>query len=49
MHQELLFNQANYKNIPLANRVCPINIDGFVGHQHLPEKGKVIRKIIMSD
>lgn len=35
--------------IPLADRMRPLNLDEFVGQEHLVGKGKILRKIIEND
>ena len=35
-------------NQPLADRMRPINLDDFVGQEHLVAEGKVLRKMIES-
>ena len=47
MEQQSLFDSP--KSEPLASRMRPINLEGFVGQQHLIGKGKILRKMIESD
>ncbi|GEO45445.1 hypothetical protein LAL01_16770 [Companilactobacillus alimentarius] len=52
MQQESLFannNKDNNNNSPLANRVRPSTLEGFVGQQHLLGPGKILREIIDQD
>jgi putative ATPase len=39
----------NTSRAPLADRMRPITLDGFVGQKHLVGKGKVLREIIEND
>jgi len=43
--------QPNNKeaNAPLADRMRPVSLDGFVGQEHLVGKGKVVRRMIEQD
>ena len=47
MEQTSIF--ANPLNEPLAFRMRPVNLDEFVGQEHLIGKDKLLRKIIESD
>ena len=47
MEQQSLFDSP--KSEPLASRMRPINLEEFVGQQHLIGKGKILRKMIESD
>ena len=47
MEQSSLFDSS--KSEPLASRMRPINLDEFVGQQHLISEGKILRKMIESD
>ncbi|WP_334352889.1 replication-associated recombination protein A [Companilactobacillus sp. HBUAS56257] len=50
MQQESLFSSNNDdENSPLANRIRPTTLDGFVGQQHLIGPGKILREIIDQD
>lgn len=50
MEQESLFANSNTAdNSPLANRVRPKNLDGFVGQTQLLGKNKILREIIDQD
>ncbi|CAJ1175000.1 recombination factor protein RarA [Companilactobacillus paralimentarius DSM 13238 = JCM 10415] len=51
MQQESLFatNKSNDNNSPLANRVRPTTLEGFVGQQHLIGDGKILKEIIDQD
>lgn len=47
-----LFNTSDKnlrKNLPLAARMRPQNLDEFVGQEHVLGQGKILRKIIESD
>lgn len=46
--QESLFSNSE-QNAPLASRVRPLDLDQFVGQQHLLGKGKILREIIEND
>ncbi len=48
MDQTSLFNQNNV-NQPLADRMRPDDLDGFVGQKHLLGEGKVLRRLIEED
>ena len=39
----------NSKYAPLADRIRPVDLNDFVGQEHLFGKDKVLRKIIESD
>ena len=47
MEQSSLFDST--KSEPLASRMRPVNLDEFVGQQHLIGEGKILRKMIESD
>ena len=47
MEQTSIFE--NPLNEPLASRMRPVNLDEFVGQEHLMGKDKLLRKIIESD
>ena len=47
MEQSSLFDSP--KSEPLASRMRPVNLDEFVGQQHLLGDGKILRKMIESD
>ncbi|MEE0107843.1 MAG: replication-associated recombination protein A, partial [Merdibacter sp.] len=47
MEQGALF--ASNLNEPLANRMRPTSLDGYVGQQHLVGKGKILRQLIEND
>ena len=47
MEQQSLFESPKLE--PLASRMRPINLDEFVGQQHLIGEGKLLRKMIESD
>ncbi len=47
MEQQSLFESPKLE--PLASRMRPINLDEFVGQQHLIGEGKILRKMIESD
>ena len=47
MEQTSIFE--NSLNEPLASRMRPVNLDEFVGQEHLIGKDKLLRKIIESD
>ena len=51
MQQESLFatNKSNDNNSPLANRVRPTTLEGFVGQKHLIGDGKILKEIIDQD
>ena len=49
MQQESLFSNNNDDNSPLANRIRPTTLDGFVGQKHLIGPGKILREIIDQD
>ena len=46
-HQTSLFE--NPSSEPLASRIRPKNLDGFVGQNHLLGKGKILRQLIETD
>lgn len=48
MEQMSLFDDREVYN-PLASRVRPDDLDGFVGQQHLLGKGKILRQLIEQD
>jgi putative ATPase len=41
--------EQQLEGAPLATRMRPNNIDGFVGQEHILGKGRVLRKLIESD
>jgi putative ATPase len=50
--QSSLLPEGNINNCvtsPLAERMRPQNLDGFVGQEHLVGKGKILRKLIEKD
>ena len=47
MEQKSIFENEN--NQPLASRLRPVNLDEFVGQQHLIGEGKILRKLIEED
>lgn len=47
MEQPSLFDSP--KSEPLASRMRPVNLEEFVGQQHLIGEGKILRKMIESD
>lgn len=47
MEQVSLF--SSFHSEPLASRMRPINLEEFVGQQHLIGEGKILRKMIESD
>jgi len=44
-----LFDQENNSAIPLAERVRPQSLDGFVGQEEIVGRGKTLRRAIMAD
>ncbi len=48
MRQQDLF-ASRTRNDPLASRLRPRTLDGFVGQEHLLGEGKVLRQVIESD
>ena len=47
-----LFNEPkkeNFKNLPLAVRMRPVNLDDFFGQEHLLGAGKLLRRSIEAD
>lgn len=45
-----LFDDKNdFLKMPLAKRMCPVNLDEFTGQNHILEKGKLLRRSIESD
>ncbi len=48
MEQRTLF-EVNAKNIPLASRLRPTDLDNYLGQQHLLGKGKILRQLIEQD
>ncbi len=48
MEQRTLF-EVDAKNIPLASRLRPVNLDNYLGQQHLLGKGKILRQLIEQD
>lgn len=44
-----LFSQNESKGAPLAERMRPNSLDGFVGQQHIVGKGKLLRRAIQAD
>lgn len=48
MEQESLFYNANTQE-PLANRLRPQDLDGYVGQKHLIGKGKILSQLIEND
>ena len=47
MEQKSLFEDSTYE--PLASRMRPLNLEEFVGQEHLIGEGKILRKMIDSD
>ena len=47
--QMSLFEEESSINMPLASRLRPESLDGFVGQKHLLGEGKVLRRIIEED
>lgn len=47
--QMSLFEEESSINMPLASRLRPESLDGFVGQRHLLGEGKVLRRIIEED
>ena len=47
MEQTSLFETPGGE--PLASRMRPVDLDEFVGQEHLLGKNKILRKIIESD
>jgi putative ATPase len=47
--QKSIFDKEARKTIPLANRMRPTKLDGFVGQQHILGPGKILRKLIEND
>lgn len=41
--------EQNQSYKPLAERMCPNNLDGFFGQKHLLAPGKVLRRLIEND
>jgi len=41
--------KENFKDLPLAVRMRPVNLDEFIGQKHLLGKGKLLRRAIESD
>jgi putative ATPase len=41
--------EKQFEGAPLATRMRPSNLDGFVGQEHILAKGRVLRKLIESD
>jgi putative ATPase len=41
--------KESFKDLPLAVRMRPVNLDEFVGQRHLLGKGKLLRRAIESD
>lgn len=48
MEQMSLFDDREVYN-PLASRLRPEDLDGFVGQEHLLGKGKLLRQLIEQD
>ena len=48
MEQLSLFDHQKISQ-PLASRIRPEDLDGFVGQEHLVGKGKILRKLIEQD
>ena len=48
MEQMSLFDDREVYN-PLASRLRPDDLDGFVGQEHLLGKGKILRQLIEQD
>ena len=48
MKQMSLFDDREVYN-PLASRLRPDDLDGFVGQEHLLGKGKLLRQLIEQD
>ena len=48
MEQMSLFDDRQVYN-PLASRLRPDDLDGFVGQEHLLGKGKILRQLIEQD
>jgi len=42
-------NKENLKNLPLAVRMRPLNLEEFVGQEHILGKGKLLRRAIEAD
>lgn len=42
-------NVVNNKDLPLAVRMRPVNLDEFVGQEHILGKGKLLRRAIEAD
>ena len=47
--EEAQAQEQQFEGAPLATRMRPNNIDGFVGQEHILGKGRVLRKLIESD
>ncbi|MBR3230190.1 MAG: replication-associated recombination protein A [Bacilli bacterium] len=47
MYQQSIFETPNSE--PLASRMRPVNLEEFVGQNHLIGEGKILRKMIESD
>ena len=41
--------QEQLRNAPLATRMRPKNLEGFVGQEHILAKGRVLRRAIETD
>lgn len=46
---DLLFEQANKSNEPLAARMRPRNLDEYIGQDHIIGKGRLLRRAIAAD
>ncbi len=44
-----LFSQNNTIKTPLADRMRPVNLDDFLGQEHIIGKGKLLRRAIEAD
>ncbi|MDD2690144.1 MAG: AAA family ATPase, partial [Candidatus Omnitrophica bacterium] len=42
-------SKENLKNLPLAVRMRPLNLEEFVGQEHILGKGKLLRRAIEAD
>ncbi|MGI6486124.1 MAG: replication-associated recombination protein A [Thermoanaerobacterales bacterium] len=47
--QKSIFDEEAKKTSPLADKMRPKDLDGFVGQEHILGKGKVLRKLIEND
>ena len=48
-NQDFFEKSENFKNMPLASRMRPKNLDEFIGQAELLERGKILRNLIESD